>query len=328
MPTATVSESPTTALYRAALGPLNTDHHLRAFADFDDTGVAGPRWNGAAALLTLNWLVYRRLWRLAGAYVLVLVGACALLWALGWGRWPPGVWAGLLGTVVVLASVVPGLWAEAWLHGQVRQAMIAAVRDAPSLPDACEALRRRAPSMARFGALALLNFLLGAAAFSLHAGWPTGPQGAAPPSAVAAASTPAMSEPAPAVLPVKLAESSAPNPPPTAAVVPPPVRAPERMAVSAPQPLSVPAPAEAVQVPPAPGAYAVNVGLFADAGNAERLHARLNAAGLPAYLQTLETAQGTRTRVRVGPMASRAQADRMAERIRSMGLEARVFKAD
>ncbi len=56
------SESATTALYRAALGPVNIGRYLPVFVRFDEEGRAGPSWNWAAALLTLNWLVFRQLW--------------------------------------------------------------------------------------------------------------------------------------------------------------------------------------------------------------------------------------------------------------------------
>ena len=75
----TPRESPTQALYRAALGPLQTEQHLRVFERFDADGRARPSWNWAAALLTLDWLVYRRLWRIAGLYLLLWGAALALL---------------------------------------------------------------------------------------------------------------------------------------------------------------------------------------------------------------------------------------------------------
>lgn len=78
--------------------------------------------------------------------------------------------------------------------------------------------------------------------------------------------------------------------------------------------------------PAAPAAaYAINVGLFADAGNARRAQARLQQAGLPVVVQAITTAQGPRTRVRVGPYPQRARADEAAARIRTLGLEAVVF---
>ena len=72
--------------------------------------------------------------------------------------------------------------------------------------------------------------------------------------------------------------------------------------------------------------FAINVGLFADAGNADRVHTRLVDAGLPAFIQVVDSPNGQRTRVRVGPFANRAAADDAALRIRALGLEAVVFR--
>lgn len=77
---------------------------------------------------------------------------------------------------------------------------------------------------------------------------------------------------------------------------------------------------------PARGTFLINVGLFAQQDNALRVHARLKEAGLPATSTTLETRNGPRTRVRVGPFASRAPADAAAQRIRAMQLDAVVIR--
>ncbi len=74
--------------------------------------------------------------------------------------------------------------------------------------------------------------------------------------------------------------------------------------------------------PPA-GRVFVNVGLFAQADNAQQVHARLVAAGLPALSDQINNAQGQqRTRVRVGPFASRAQAQVVVGRIKALKLDA------
>lgn len=88
------------------------------------------------------------------------------------------------------------------------------------------------------------------------------------------------------------------------------------------------APATRTPAPAAPerGTFLINVGLFAQQDNALRVHARLKEAGLPATSTTLETRNGPRTRVRVGPFASRAQADAAAQRIRAMQLDAVVIR--
>ncbi|MCB2001760.1 MAG: SPOR domain-containing protein [Rhodoferax sp.] len=74
------------------------------------------------------------------------------------------------------------------------------------------------------------------------------------------------------------------------------------------------------------GRYLINVGLFAQQDNALRAHARLKEAGLPAISDSLQMRNGQRTRVRVGPFATQAQADAAAERIRAMQLEAVVIR--
>jgi cell division septation protein DedD len=68
------------------------------------------------------------------------------------------------------------------------------------------------------------------------------------------------------------------------------------------------------------------VGLFADPNNARNAYVKLQDAGLPAVSQELKSSKGPRTRVRVGPYESLAEADRAAERIRALQLEAAVIR--
>ena len=79
--------------------------------------------------------------------------------------------------------------------------------------------------------------------------------------------------------------------------------------------------------PATPGKhYVINVGLFANEANARKAHAKLVEAGLTAFTQELDTARGKRTRVRVGPFASAAQADAAAVKVRALQLDAQVLK--
>lgn len=187
----------------------------------------------------------------------------------------------------------------------------------------------------------------------------TAPKAAAmPPASTAAPARPAASVPA---APVQPAASSA-TAPSTAARSQPASQAPAHGAAAAPRndPASrsapvakpgtpakssrtpPPAPAASVAAAPAtapslaasetpppvgtlPGYY-INVGLFADESNARKAQARLLNEGLPAFRQELEQAGGRRIRVRVGPYATRAQADAAAASIRAMALEAVVFR--
>lgn len=76
---------------------------------------------------------------------------------------------------------------------------------------------------------------------------------------------------------------------------------------------------------PAKGLY-INAGLFANPDNAHNALAKLQAAGLPALAQELETSQGTRTRIRVGPMANPAQAEATIQQIKALNLDAALVK--
>lgn len=155
---------------------------------------------------------------------------------------------------------------------------------------------------------------------------PTEPPASAPPAA-AKASTPVTKASAP-----KPATPAASTRAPTAAAsTPAPTR---REAASRPNASAKPkAPAAAASsadtalptVGTAPGYY-INVGLFAEEANARKTQARLLNEGLPAFRQELNNSKGRRIRVRVGPYATRAQADAAAEAIRAMALDAVVFK--
>lgn len=128
---------------------------------------------------------------------------------------------------------------------------------------------------------------------------------------------------------------------PDVAVEPPPAAAPE---VSAPPPLAatagesraepaanritpatapaLPAVEDPAAEPAAPfaavspaGAFAVQVGAFADAAAAEHLARRLRARGHPVYVAPAAGSDAARWRVRVGPLGSRAEAEGVAARL-------------
>lgn len=122
----------------------------------------------------------------------------------------------------------------------------------------------------------------------------------------------------------------------------PPADAPPAPAVVAPvKPVAQPAekPAEkAAEKPaakaaaPAPGAqtstkpdasgerFVVQVGAYADVASARVVRQKIERAGLKTYTQVAKTQQGNRTRVRLGPFNSRAEAERAAQKIKSLGL--------
>jgi DedD protein len=73
------------------------------------------------------------------------------------------------------------------------------------------------------------------------------------------------------------------------------------------------------------GRFVVQVGAFADADKARETRQRLERAGLKTYTQEVQTKDGARIRVRVGPYGVRAEADKAAERIKALSLPASVL---
>jgi DedD protein len=72
------------------------------------------------------------------------------------------------------------------------------------------------------------------------------------------------------------------------------------------------------------GMWAVQLGSFSNADNAERLAAELRQAGFAAFLSTLPTANGELHRVRVGPQRDREAAETMLARLKSTGQKGQV----
>jgi DedD protein len=78
---------------------------------------------------------------------------------------------------------------------------------------------------------------------------------------------------------------------------------------------------------PASGAerIVVQVGAFAEVERAREARLKLERAGLKTYTHVAETAQGQRIRVRMGPFATRAEADKAAARAKALGLPAALL---
>lgn len=114
--------------------------------------------------------------------------------------------------------------------------------------------------------------------------------------------------------------------------------APQRQPSSAPaeqprQPPPRPAPQPAAQPEPTPQApaeesWTVQVGSFSQADNAAALRERLAGEGFKAFVSRVATDAGTMHRVRVGPVAERAEAEQLMARLRAAGhTGARVARA-
>ena len=418
------SDKAITSLYRAALGPVNTERYMPVFARLDAVGRTLTSWHWSACFFTLGWMVFRRLWGAALVYVAAAEGVALLVFGVGRPllQWPQAVEWGVVGAFAVVGSVIPGLYAHAILHADIRKRVTSALAASANIPQACDLLAAQAVSRKRLHGVIGGHALIVAAALLAYVLFPQGlfDAPAAQPAAAAqqpasraaswnqpeptlatasrtavtasAAASPvsaqaplpeedaratavAASAPLPAAAPSSSASAPAAAPAPTkpasqasatSAQSPDTPRSvksaaantekrtapPPASRASAPAKASTPAPAAsktasatksaetarakptaAVKAPAedlatvgsAPGFY-INVGLFADESNARKAQSRLLNEGLPAFRQTLDGAKGTRVRVRVGPYASRSQAEAAAATVKALGLEAVVFR--
>ncbi|AVS93960.1 sporulation protein [Paracidovorax avenae] len=156
------TESTMAALYRAALGPIGAARYLPAFERFDEAGRTLPGWNWAAALLTLNWMVFRQLWSAALVYVAALEGLALLAVAVGryTGTWPLPVLAGLGLSVLLAATVIPGLYGNAIVHGEIRKRITKVLAASATLAQAQERLEANAPTQRRLVWIGAANAVL------------------------------------------------------------------------------------------------------------------------------------------------------------------------
>jgi cell division protein FtsN len=408
-----------TALYSAALGPVNAPYYLAAFARFDTLGRSTPGWNWPASLCTLAWMVFRQLWGPALMYAAAVQGLAVMAFVLlrTLLDLPAAIEGGLLAALVLLSMVVPGLYGTAMVYADIRKRVDRALAATPTLHEAQTMLAQQASGYKRMSTVALVSALLAGTGAVAYVVWPlhtvvlspqaldtatsptvaqvqqaraqalpadpsnapadvsstsAAPLVAAIPAVSDAASAPAApssnaaavtqaakaSEPqvaaptkaqvasapestttAAATLAVASASSKKPVASTTASSQPPtPPANSKPMAASASAPVAAHASPAALEPTPDSSndkilepvgqalGYYINVGLFANEANARKAQARLLNEGISAFRQTVDSAKGPRIRVRAGPYATATQANDTARRIRSMGLEAQVFK--
>ena len=149
---------------------------------------------------------------------------------------------------------------------------------------------------------------------------------AAPAPRPAAASKPA---PAVAVITESKADAGKEVAAPVEAVAKPLAKpAPEPVAKASAPKAAVPAAPAAVEPKPvaeAGGRFVVQIGAFADAAVARETRSKVEKIGLRTYTQAVDTDNGKRIRVRLGPFASRDEADKAAEKLKAAGLPAAVL---
>lgn len=158
--------------------------------------------------------------------------------------------------------------------------------------------------------------------------------------APAYAPPPVVAERADADREAALAAEARPAPERVASPVTPPAKPPATPAVT-PSPPPKPAPPSASPKPappPAPRAvesrpadtraserYVVQFGAFADPNAAREARLKLERRGVKTYAQQVDTPDGKRTRVRMGPFANRAEADKALAALRKAGLDGKVL---
>lgn len=252
----------TAELYRAAIGPRGQDYYLRQFARFDTAGKTGASWHWAAYWSTLNWLIYRKMWGQALAYVAAVLGMALLVFGIGKLLLNYDSTTGLALFLLFLtaAFVVPGLYANAWYYNFCNEKISAALRATQDVPQACELLNAQASSNRRFLGQAAVNVALAA----LVAGLATflldpAQQMMQLAQGGAAQSQPALPEMAAGTQPVLASGNGAlvaasPAPTPTEATVAPAAAASAAVAEATPEPPKpeAPAPEAAAAAPAAP----------------------------------------------------------------------------
>jgi DedD protein len=100
-----------------------------------------------------------------------------------------------------------------------------------------------------------------------------------------------------------------------AASPPPPAKAEATKAESAKAEPDKPPAAEAKD---GAARFVVQVGAYADVDKAREVRRKLEKAGLKTYTHVAETKEGKRTRVRLGPFATREEADKAADKAKQL----------
>ena len=148
-----------------------------------------------------------------------------------------------------------------------------------------------------------------------------------------APATPVVEAKAPLPDEVKAPASQAPEPEPEAVVKPPePVAAtkPESKAAdtkAAPKEEVVNTTKPDADKPKDDGAprFIVQVGAFSDEAKVKEVRAKLEKAGFKTYVHVAQTKEGKRTRVRIGPFASKDEAQKTVNKIKPLHLSAAVL---
>ncbi|MCF8155765.1 MAG: SPOR domain-containing protein [Rhodoferax sp.] len=129
---------------------------------------------------------------------------------------------------------------------------------------------------------------------------------------------------APVVAVAKPAEKPADKPAPK--VAPPANDGAKAQALLEGKAVEQPASTSASASAPATSRFVVQIGAYSDAVKAHEARVKLEKAGLKTYTQVVQPKEGKRIRVRVGPFESKAEADKVAEKIRKLDLPAAILE--
>jgi DedD protein len=134
----------------------------------------------------------------------------------------------------------------------------------------------------------------------------------AEPAPLRSEAPPAASEPAPTEASAKAAKPAEPAEPAKVAEATKPAQPPQ----------TLPQVQAAAAAAPATEKFVVQVAALSTPAGADELVARLGKSGFTAYVEGVTTAEGTLHRVRVGPFASRGDAQRAVGKLRAAGYKA------
>ena len=210
-------------------------------------------------------------------------------------------------------AIVPALPKSPALAAPVPQAPAARpVQPADNKPPAAARVATPAP-VASSRAVAVVPVEPAPARTSVTAPTSARTSAAAPTSAraSAAATAPARTGPATPVAPARTTT-------PTPSATPKPAPRPDDSARAK-------AALEAKPVVPAGNRFVVQVGAFEHAAAARETRGKVEKLGFKAYEQEVDAAGARRIRVRLGPYASREEAERMLQKLRASGMSASVM---